>query len=178
MILKLLIALLIAVGLVAVAISLQPAEYKVVRTATLNAPPSAVYNQISDFHNWNAWSPWAKLDPNMAQSFEGAASGVGAKYRWVGNSEAGAGSMEIDEVAPGQRVSIKLEFLKPFPSSSRIIFTLQPEGSGTKVEWAMVGASTFASKAISLFSSMDKMVGPDFEKGLAQLRSATEAAAH
>jgi len=175
MILKILLALLLAVVIVVVAILMQPPEYKVVRTATLAAAPGEIYSQITDFHNWNAWSPWAKLDPNMAQRYEGAPSGLGAKYGWVGNSEAGAGSMEIDEAVADRKVGIKLEFLKPFPSSSRIIFTLQPNAAGTKVEWAMVGPSTFASKAINLFSSMDKMVGPDFEKGLNQLKSVVEA---
>lgn len=177
MLLKISIALVIAVGLVAVVISMQPASYRVVRTATITAPPAAIYTLISDFHNWNAWSPWAKLDPAMKQTFEGAPSGTGARYLWAGNSAAGEGSMAISEAVANQRVVIQLAFLKPFPSASTITFSLRPEGSGTAVEWAMDGESTFASKAIQLFSSMDKMVGPDFEKGLAQLKSLAELAA-
>lgn len=148
MLLKILIAFVIAVALVAVVISVQPASYRVVRTATIAAPPSTIYPLISDFHNWNAWSPWTKLDPNMKQTFEGAPSGVGASYRWAGNSAAGEGSMAISEAVTNERVVIQLAFLKPFPSTSKITFTLRPEGSGTAVEWAMDGESSFASKAI------------------------------
>jgi len=171
MLLKILIALVIAVALVAVVISMQPASYRVVRTTTIAATPAAIYARISDFHNWDAWSPWAKLDPHMKQTFEGAPSGTGARYLWAGNSAAGEGSMAISEAVVNERVVIQLAFLKPFPSASKITFSLRPEGSGTSVEWAMDGDSTFASKAIQLFSSMDKMVGPDFERGLAQLKS-------
>lgn len=177
MLLKIFLSLLIAVALVAGVISMRPASYRVVRTTTIAAPPSAIYTKISDFHNWNAWSPWARLDPNMKQTFEGAPSGVGASYRWAGNNLAGEGSMAISDAVVNERVVIQLAFLKPFPSTSKITLSLRPEGSGTAVEWAMDGESTFASKAIQLFSSMDKMVGPDFEKGLAQMKSLAELAA-
>ena len=177
MFLKILIAFLIAVSLVAVVISLQPAQYRVVRTASFEAPPSATYNLISDFHNWSEWSPWAKLDPDMKQAFEGPRAGVGASYTWSGNKVAGEGSMTIVEAIPDERLAIQLAFTKPFASASKITFSLRPEGSGTSVEWAMDGESTFATKAIQVFASMDKMVGLDFEKGLAKLRPLAEEAA-
>jgi len=174
MFLKIVLALLIAVAFVAVLISIQPAQYKVTRSTTIAAPPSTVYNLIADFHHWNDWSPWAKLDPNMKQSFVGPDSGLGAAYAWQGNSQAGEGRMTISEVVPNERVVIFLEFLKPFASNSYVTFTLRPEGPNTSVLWSMDGESTFASKAIQLFSSMDKMVGPDFEKGLAQMKALAE----
>jgi uncharacterized protein YndB with AHSA1/START domain len=173
---KVLLALLIALAFVAVLISMQPATYRVVRNITIDVPPAAIYTQISDFHNWNAWSPWAKLDPNMKQTFDGPPAGVGAAYSWQGNKEAGEGRMAITEAVPGDRVAIDLQFLKPFPSTSTIRFTLRPEGTGTSVLWDMEGTTTFASKAIELFYGMDKMVGPDFERGLAQLKTVSEAA--
>ena len=178
MFLKIALALLIAVALVAVLISIQPAQYKVTRRTTIAAPPAVIYNLVSDFHRWNDWSPWAKLDPNMKQRFVGPESGLGAAYSWQGNSDAGEGRMTISEVVPNERVVIFLEFLKPFASSSYTTFTLRPEGANTSVLWSMEGDSTFASKAIQLFSSMDKMVGPDFEKGLAQLKTVAEQNAH
>jgi len=143
----------------------------------MEAPPAVVYNLISDFHNWNAWSPWARLDPNMKQTFEGPPSGTGAKYSWAGNKDAGEGRMTIAEAVPNNGVRIDMSFLKPFPSTSTIHFTLRPEGSGTSVQWAMEGNNNFTLKAMGLFYGMDKMVGPDFEKGLAQMKAESERAA-
>ncbi len=151
MLLKIFIALVIAVALVAVVISMQPASYRVVRTTTIAAPPAAIYARISDFHNWNAWSPWAKLDPDMKQTFEGAPSGTGARYLWAGNSAAGEGSMAISEAVVNERVVIQLAFLKPFPSASKITFSLRPEGSGTSVEWAMTGTAPLPARQFSYF---------------------------
>lgn len=174
---KVLLALLIAVALVALVISMQPATYRVVRSATMDAPPAVVYDLISDFHNWNAWSPWAKLDPSMKQTFEGPRSGAGASYSWSGNKDAGEGRMAITEAVPNQRLTLDLAFVKPFASTITIRFALHPEGSGTSVLWAMDGNSSFASKAMGLFYGMDKIIGPDFEKGLAQLKAQAEGAA-
>lgn len=177
MFLKLLLALGTALALVALVISLQPATYNVSRSATIEAPPAVIYELVSDFHNWNAWSPWAKLDPNIKQTYEGAQAGTGAVYRWAGDQNAGEGLMRITEAVPGERVALDLEFLKPFPSSGKIRFRLHPQGSGTSVIWAMEGKTTFASKALNLFYGMEKLVAPDFEKGLAQLKKEAEARA-
>jgi uncharacterized protein YndB with AHSA1/START domain len=178
MFLKLVLAASVAVALVCAVIAMQPGQYTVARSTTVAAPPAPIYELVSDFHHWNAWSPWAKLDPAMQEQYSGPPSGVGAGYSWQGNSKAGEGRMTIREAVPNEKVVLFLEFLKPFPSSSDMTLSLQPEGQNTRVNWTMTGEATFATKAIQLFSSLDKMVGPDFEKGLAQLKREAEAAAH
>jgi len=151
----------------------QPDSFKVQRSATIKAPPEKVMAYLNDFHQWPVWSPWEKLDPNLQRTFEGAASGKGAVYAWTGNDKVGQGRMEILESAPTQ-LDIKLDFIKPFASSNRAEFTLQPQGDSTAVTWTMTGPSQFITKLMGVFYNMDKMVGPDFEKGLAQLKAAAE----
>lgn len=148
--------------------------YKVERSTTVQAPAQNVYNEIVDFHRWTAWSPWEDLDPNLERTYSGAGSGLGAVYNWSGNRKAGEGRMEITEVADAARVQVALDFLKPFKSSSVTTFALQPDGDSTRVTWTMTGAKTFATKLMGLFTSMDKMIGPDFEKGLARLKAVAE----
>lgn len=152
---------------------MQPDSFKVQRSATIKAPPAKVMAYLNDFHQWPAWSPWEKLDPNMQRTFEGAASGKGAVYAWNGNDEVGQGRMEIVESEP-TRLDIKLDFIKPFASSNRTEFALQGQGNATQVTWTMTGPSQFITKLMGVFVSMDKMVGKDFEKGLAQLKAAAE----
>lgn len=148
--------------------------FKVERSTTVQAPAQSVYNEIVDFHNWTSWSPWEDLDPNLKRTYSGAGSGQGAVYNWSGNRKAGEGRMEITEVAEASKVQVALDFLKPFKSSSVTTFALQPEGDSTRVTWTMTGAKTFATKLMGLFTSMDKMIGPDFEKGLARLKAVAE----
>lgn len=148
--------------------------YTVERSTTIGAPASSVYEQIADFHNWPAWSPWEELDPNMDKTYSGTESGTGAEYSWSGNRQAGQGSMKINEAVDSSKVEISLEFLKPFKSSSITSFDLQPEGDGTKVTWTMVGPNTLMLRVMGIFRSMDKMIGPDFEKGLAKLKQVAE----
>ncbi len=143
--------------------------FTVERSATVGAPPEQVYAAISDFHRWPSWSPWEDLDPDLQRTYSGAEQGVGAVYEWKGNRKAGEGRMEITEAEPSQRVTLALDFLKPFKSSNTTTFTLTPAGGGTKVDWTMVGPKTFFTKIMGIFKSMDAMVGPDFEKGLRQL---------
>lgn len=139
------------------------------------APPAQVFALINDFHSWNQWSPWAKIDPAMKATYEGSPSGPGAIYKWVGNSEVGEGVMTILESQPNERVKIKLEFLKPFASTNTTEFTIKPAGNQTAVEWTMEGNSDFMSKTYSLVAGgMDKAIGPDFEKGLTQMKAAAE----
>ena len=176
MIKKILIGLAILILLLVVVIALQPSTYRVEQSATMNATAPVVFAQVNDFHKWNAWSPWAKLDPAMKQTFEGAPAGTGAVYTWAGNSDVGEGRMTINESRPSDLVKIKLEFLKPFAASSDTTFTLQPEGNQTKVTWMMVGDKNFIAKAFGLVMNMDKMVGSDFEKGLAQMKLVVESA--
>jgi len=176
MIKKILIGLVVLVLVLVVVIAVQPSTYRVERSATMNAPAPVVFAQVNDFHNWNAWSPWAKIDPQMKQTFEGAPAGNGAIYTWNGNKEVGEGRMTITESHPSDLVKIKLEFLKPFAATSDTTFTIKPEGNQTKVTWTMVGDKNFIAKAFHLVMNMDKMVGGDFEKGLAQMKTVAESA--
>lgn len=152
----------------------QPDSYTVTRSAAIKAPPEKILPLITDFHQWSAWSPWEHLDPNMKRTFSGAPSGAGAVYGWEGNDEVGAGRMEITGVAAPSRVDIKLDFIKPFVSHNTTAFTLQPQGDTTNVTWTMSGPSDFTTKLMGVFVSMDKMIGPDFEKGLAGMKSVAE----
>jgi hypothetical protein len=147
-----------------------PSTYKVERRQHIAAPPEAVRERIVDFHRWEAWSPWHDLDPDMRQTYTGPESGVGAGYAWEGNRRAGKGSMEIVG-ADESRVTIDLRFLKPFKARNTTEFLLEPEGGGTLVTWTMTGPKTFVTKVMGIFKSMDKMIGPDFEKGLARLQA-------
>lgn len=165
---------LIAVFLVMV--MMQPAHYQVERSATINAPAPAVFALVNDFHKWDSWSPWAKLDPAMKQSYEGTTAGTGAIYSWAGNSEVGVGKMTITESRPSDLVKIKLEFIKPFAATNATDFTFTPSGNSTNVKWTMAGDNNFIGKAFSLFMNMDKMIGNDFDKGLAQMKKVAESA--
>ena len=176
MIKKILIVLVVIVVILVVVIMLQPATYQVERSTTINAPAPVVFAQVNDFHKWNAWSPWAKLDPAMKQTFAGAPAGTGAGYSWAGNKEVGEGRMTITDSHPSDLVKIKLEFLKAFAATSATEFTLTPQGNQTVVKWKMVGENNFMSKAFHLVMNMDKMIGSDFEKGLAQMKAVAEAA--
>lgn len=148
--------------------------YTVQRSAVINAPAKDIYAQIVDFRNWRAWSPWDELDPDMTRTYSGADSGPGAVYTWSGNRKAGQGRMEITDATEPSDVTIALDFLKPFKSSSTTAFRLQPTEGVTKVTWTMTGPKTLMVKVMSLYKSMDKMVGPDFEDGLQRLAVATE----
>jgi hypothetical protein len=176
MIKKILLGLVVIVVVLCIVIALQSSTYHVERTATINAPAPVVYAQVNDFHNWNAWSPWAKLDPAMKQTFEGAPAGNGAVYTWSGNKEVGEGRMLITESHPSDLVKIKLDFIRPFAGTSATVFTFQPAGNQTTVTWSMNGDKNFIAKAFHLFVNMDKMIGGDFEKGLAQMKAIAEAA--
>lgn len=176
MLVKILIGLVAVLAILAGVIVMQPAEYSVVRTTTINAPPAVVFGLINDFHQWEHWSPWAKIDPNMKTTYSGPAYGPGASYHWIGNDDVGEGRMTIKDSNPNDRVGIDLEFIKPFESKSVTTFALKPEGpAATTVSWTMTGQNNFMSKAMTLFMSMDKMVGNDFEKGLAQMKTLAEA---
>jgi polyketide cyclase/dehydrase/lipid transport protein len=176
MIKKILIGLVLVIILLVVVVALQSSHYRVERSATMNAPASVVFAQVNDFHKWSAWSPWEKIDPAMKRTFDGAPAGTGAGYAWVGNSEVGEGRMTITESHPSDLIKIKLEFLKPFAATSETVFTFKPEGNQTKVTWTMDGDKNFMAKAIHMFMNIDKMVGGDFEKGLAQMKTVAESA--
>jgi hypothetical protein len=152
----------------------KPSTFRVERSVTINASPEKVAGLINDFHQWDAWSPWAKLDPTMKTTYSGPATGPGAIYEWEGNSKVGKGRMEILSTDP-TKTSIKLDFLKPFESHNISDFVLEPQGTGTRVNWIMYGPMEyFPGKIMSVFTSMNKMIGPDFEKGLASMKAAAE----
>ena len=174
MLAKILIVVGIVILVLLIVIALQPSTYSVSRSASMAAPAPAVFAQVNDFHNWEAWSPWAKLDPSMKQSYQGAPAGVGAVYTWSGDKKGGEGRMAITDSRPNESVRSNLEFSKPFASTADTEFTFNPGGEQTAVTWTMSGRKNFMSKAFCLFVSMDKMIGGDFEKGLAQMKSVVE----
>jgi hypothetical protein len=150
--------------------------YMVERTQRVDAPPEVVRERLVDFRRWRAWSPWEDLDPDMQRTFGGERSGVGAWYVWEGNRKAGKGRMEILE-ADDSTVRVDLQFLRPFRSHSNTVFELRPAGDGTLVVWRVVGVNTLMTKLMGPFMSMDKLLGPDLEKGLSRLKADVEASA-
>ena len=168
---KILLGLVAVIVILLIVVALQPADFRITRTAVIPAPPATVFEQINDFQKWNAWSPWAKLDPNVKNSFDGPRAGVGAKFSWSGNNEVGEGSMKITASKPSESVVMDLVFTKPMAATNLTEFTLKPEGSGTSVTWAMSGKNGFMGKAFSLFVNCDKMVGTQFEKGFENLKA-------
>ncbi len=164
------LAIVVILGLAA----FKPDTFRVVRRATIKAPPEKVFSTINDFHQWPQWSPWEKLDPAMKHTHSGTASGVGAAYAWEGNKKVGAGSMEVLESMPWSRIKIKLDFIRPFAGHNITEFTLEPEANNTVVTWAMQGPAPFISKLMQVFMSMDTMIGKDFEEGLNNLGRVSE----
>jgi carbon monoxide dehydrogenase subunit G len=152
----------------------RPDTFRVERSASFKTTPDKVFAQINDFHNWAAWSTWESMDPTMSKSYGGAANGVGANYAWQGNNKVGQGSMEITESIPNSKVMIKLDFFSPMEAHNIGEFTIQPDGDGTRLTWAMYGPAPFISKLFGVFVNMDKMIGKDFEASLSNLRTVVE----
>lgn len=168
------LAVLLIVFLIVVAT--RPNEFRITRTTTITAPSSAVFSQVNDFHRWTAWSPWEKLDPELKRTYAGPSSGTGTIYSWVGNKQVGEGRMTLTESRPYELIRIQLNFIKPFAATNLAEFIFQPEGQQTVVTWSMSGRHNFISKAFCMFMNMDKVVGKDFEKGLANMKALVEAA--
>jgi uncharacterized protein YndB with AHSA1/START domain len=152
----------------------KPDRFRVERTTSINAPPEQIFPFIVDFHRWSAWSPWEKLDPTMQRAFSGAPQGTGAVYAWDGNGKVGSGRMEIIGATAPSAITIKLDFLKPFEAHNLAEFTLRGNGGSTNLTWAMHGSNSYLAKLMSVFVSMDSLVGKDFEAGLANLKAAAE----
>jgi uncharacterized protein YndB with AHSA1/START domain len=167
-------AVVVIVAAILLIAAMKPDTFRVERSATINAPPEKIFALLSDFHNWPGWSPWEKKDPAMKRTHSGAASGKGAAYAWEGNKDVGSGRMEIVESTPPSRLTIKLDFMKPFEAHNVVDFTLAPQGTATRVNWSMHGPAPFMSKVMQVFMSMDRMVGNDFEAGLANLKALAE----
>lgn len=171
----------ILIGIVAVIVlvlgyaATRPDSFQVQRAATINAPADKIFPVINDFSRWNGWSPWEKKDPAMKRTFSAATAGKGATYAWDGNSNVGQGSMEITDSVPPSRVSLKLDFIKPFEAHNQVEFVLEPAGDSTRVTWTMRGPVPYVSKVIHLFFDIDRMVGADFDAGLAGIKRIAEA---
>lgn len=166
------LAALIAVVLLLAAT--KPDTFQVRRSASFKAAPDSIWPYLDDFHNWPAWSPWERMDTAMTRTYSGAPNGVGAVYAWSGNKKVGTGRMEITGAGPDSSLTIALDFLAPFEAHNTTHFSLAPAGDSTTVTWTMSGPSTYMSKLMSVFVSMDRMVGPDFEAGLANLKHVVE----
>jgi uncharacterized protein YndB with AHSA1/START domain len=170
----------IAIGLAVIVLAIaglalsKPDRFSMQRSIVINAPPEKIMPLIADFHNWVQWSPWEHLDPNMVRTFSGPASGKGAIYGWKGNDDVGQGRMEITEYTAPTRAVTRLDFIDPIESNNVTEFNLTPQAGGTLVTWTMTGPMPFLMKVMSVFKNMDAMVGPDFEKGLAKLKTVAE----
>ena len=165
--------IVVLVGVVAT----QPSDFRVERTANFSAPPAGVFAQVNNFHNWEAWSPWAKLDPKAKNSFEGPSQGQGAIFRWSGKNSVGEGSMTVVESRPNELIRLKLDFVRPFAGANDVEFAFKPAADQTAVTWSMAGKCNFIAKAIGLFIDCEKMVGGQLEQGLANMKSVVEAPA-
>lgn len=159
-------------------VSLQPNSFRIARSAVVEAPPERIYPQINDFHNWERWSPWSRLDPAQVVTYDGSPLGAGAVMSWTGNNKVGAGKMKIAESSQNERIRIKIQFLKPMKAIHDVQFDLKPLGdTRTEVVWTMSGKNEFMGKAMHAFMNVDKMVGAQFEQGLASLKALVETPA-
>jgi uncharacterized protein YndB with AHSA1/START domain len=164
----------LAIVIILIMAAAKPDTFRLERSTVIKAAPEKIFPFVHDFRRWTAWSPWEKIDADLKRDYGGAASGKGATYAWEGK-KAGSGRMEIMEATPSSRVLIKLDFMKPFEAHNTAEFTFTPERDGTRVDWAMYGPNRFISKLMSVFFNFDKLVGKDFEKGLAALKASAEA---
>ncbi|WP_265949643.1 SRPBCC family protein [Dechloromonas sp. A34] len=167
------LALVIVLALIYAAT--KPDTFRVERSISIKAPAEKIFPLINDFHRWEQWSPWEKVDPALKRTYSGADSGVGAAYAWFGNKEIGQGRMEIIESTPPARLLIKIDFLAPFEAHNTVEFTLTRQGDSTVLSHAMFGPSPYLAKLMGLVFSMDKMVGDKFEEGLGSLKAIAEA---
>jgi uncharacterized protein YndB with AHSA1/START domain len=174
MIKTILIGLVLVVAAILIYAATRPDGLHIERSTSIKAPPEKIFALINDFHLWPQWSPWEKLDPAMQRTHTGPQQGVGATYAWAGNSKVGEGRMEILSATAPTKVDIKLDFIKPFEGHNKAIFTLTPQGDGTTVNWVMEGPAPYITKLMSVFMSMDKMIGKDFEAGLANMKAVAE----
>ena len=166
--------LVVGVGALLVIAATKPDSFRVQRTASIKAPPEKIFAQINDLRAHGAWSPWERKDPGMKRTYTGPQAGKGATYEWDGNKEIGQGRMEIAEAVAPSKVTMKLDFIRPFEAHNIAEFVLQPSGDSTTVTWAIYGPSPYISKVMTMFFDMDKMIGKEFETGLANLKTLAE----
>lgn len=177
MLIKILVGLAAVIVVLLIVIAMQPADFTITRSTTINAPAQVIFDQVNDFRNWGAWSPWEKVDPDLKRTFAGTPVGVGTTYSWAGNSNVGEGRMTITDSRPAERIAIKLEFIKPMANVCDTLFTFTPSGNQTTVTWTMFGKKNFMAKGFHLFVNMDKMIGGQFAQGLEQMKSVAESSA-
>jgi hypothetical protein len=173
---RILLALVLLIAVLVVVVALQPADFRITRSARIAAPAAKIFDQVNNFHSWQAWSPWAKLDPAATNTYAGPDSGAGAVFKWSGNSDVGEGSMTLLDSQPSELIRIRLDFIRPMEDTSTVEFTFQPAGDQTDVTWTMFGRNNFIGKAFCLFFNMEKTVGGQFEQGLASLSKIVEVA--
>ena len=166
--------LVLAVAVVLIYAAFKPDTLNVQRSASIKAAPDKIFALINDFDQWAAWSPYEKKDPAMKRTRSGAPKGKGAVYAWDGNKDVGKGRMEIADTQPPAKVTINLDFEKPFAGHNTVVFTIEPKGDLTNVTWAMSGRCAYIAKVIGIFISMDKMIGDDFAAGLASMKAVAE----
>ena len=177
MLAKVLIGLAVIAVVLAVVVAIQPSSFRVARSAAISVPPERVFAQVNDLHRWEAWSPWLAPDPAAKTAYEGPPAGPGAVFTWSGNSEVGEGRMTITESRPHELVRLRLDFKRPFASTSTAEFTFAPDGERTVVTWSMSGEKNFLAKALHLVMNMDTMIGGKFDEGLVQMKAVAEATA-
>ena len=174
MVYYILLALALLVVLLLILAMRQPNEFRIERSTVMAASPRTIFALVNDFHRWPEWSPWAKLDPNVQYKYDGPPAGEGSSCAWVGNSKAGQGRMTIIKSVHAELIILLLEFIKPFDANNTAEFTFTPVDHGTLVVWAMTGRTPFLFKLMYVFMSMDKMIGPDFDRGLANIKLLVE----
>jgi uncharacterized protein YndB with AHSA1/START domain len=168
------VVLAVAIAIILILAATKPDTFSVQRATMVKAPPERIFPLINDFHQWESWSPYEHKDPAMKRTFSGAESGKGAVYAWDGNKNVGSGRMEILDTSVPTRIVIKLDFFTPFEGHNTAEFTMLPQGDVTSVAWLMHGPAPFMAKVMHLLMNIDKMVGKDFEAGLANLKRLTE----
>jgi hypothetical protein len=171
---QIIIGIAAVIALFAGVVATRPAKFRIERSIVALAPPERAFVHVNDFHKWVGWSPWEALDPTMKKTFAGALAGVGSVYSWVGNPKVGEGRMTIERSEAPAVIRLKLEFFKPWKATNATTFSFETVPGGTKITWAMDGTNDFSGKAFSLVMNMDKLVGRDFERGLAALKKLAE----
>jgi uncharacterized protein YndB with AHSA1/START domain len=174
MILKLIAAMAVVIVITLAIAAFRPSTIQIQRSRNMNAPAERVFALINDFHNWPLWAPQDLEDPTMKRTFSGPVAGVGATSEWSGSGNSGKGRMSIVESEAPKRISIAVDFVKPFEAHNQNEFTLEPSGTSTKVTWKMRGTNAYFMKVMGLFVNVDRLMGEHFEHGLENLQKACE----
>jgi hypothetical protein len=174
MIAALLVLVAAGIAIVVMLALRKPDVYRIARSTRIAAPAAQIFPYIEDFNRWSLWSPFESKDPAMRRTHSGAVRGAGAIYEWSGNRKVGSGRMQVLQVDAPSKAVIDLQFITPFRNHCVAEFTLRGDGADTTVEWEMKGPAPFASKLMQVFMNMDRMIGADFELGLASLKRVAE----